>query len=47
MRLIDGASSEAKALCLKLKLLYPRVAQREFARGFVQRLLFSALVDAD
>ena len=47
MRLIDGASAEAKALCLKLKLLYPRVAQREFARGFVQRLLFSALVDAD
>ena len=47
MRLIDGASSEAKALHLELKRLYPDAAQREFARGFVQRLLFSALVDAD
>lgn len=47
MALIDGAAAEVKALHMNLKRLFPDRAQREFARGFVQRLLFGALVDAD
>ena len=47
MALIDEAAAEVKALHMNLKRLFPDRAQREFARGFVQRLLFGALVDAD
>lgn len=45
--LIDQAAEEVKALRLALRRFEKGSAQREFARGFVQRLLFSALVDAD
>lgn len=47
LELLDEASEEAKALHQSLKRFDADPAQREFARGFVQRLLFGALVDAD
>lgn len=47
LELLDQAADEAKALHQSLKRFDADPAQREFARGFVQRLLFGALVDAD
>ncbi len=47
LELLDQAAEEAKALHQSLRRFDSDPAQREFARGFVQRLLFSALVDAD
>ena len=45
--LMAEAGEEVRQLRLKLNRLYPDEAQRSFSRGFTQRLLFSALVDAD
>ena len=45
--LLEAAGQEVRQLRLKLNSLYPDEAQRSFSLGFTQRLLFSALVDAD
>ena len=45
--LMAEAGEEVRQLRLKLNRLYPDEAQRSFSLGFTQRLLFSALVDAD
>ena len=47
LELLDEAAEETKALHQSLKRFDADPAQREFARGFIQRLLFGALVDAD
>lgn len=45
--LLTEAGREVKALYQKLGRLFSSEAQRSFSLGFVNRLLFSALVDAD
>ncbi len=45
--LLAEAGEEVRELYKKLNRLFPAEEQRSFALGFAQRLLFSALVDAD
>lgn len=45
--MLEEAGREVEALYNKLNILFPSKEQHSFALGFTQRLLFSALVDAD